>query len=207
MSTAKTSNGLTSSAGGSPVRTSATPGSGKASTAPAADSGLRCADWFAKYDRDTSSWKTSTPCSAGGWDEYSETWPCAGMMRNGTVCRRPPLVHHISAKGFSSLPTPTVSAATQGVNQPDGKRGQTLLGAARGQKWAYWPTPLARDSRTHKGNVPPPGHQGGLNLGQAIGGTLNPTWVEWLMGFPIGWTDSEAWEMPLFHMLQSTSGG
>jgi hypothetical protein len=23
----------------------------------------------------------------------------------------------------------------------------------------------------------------------AIGGKLNPTWVEWLMGFPIGWTD------------------
>ena len=22
-------------------------------------------------------------------------------------------------------------------------------------------------------------------------GTLNPMWVEWLMGFPIGWTDLE----------------
>jgi hypothetical protein len=21
-------------------------------------------------------------------------------------------------------------------------------------------------------------------------GALNPTWVEWLMGFPLGWTDS-----------------
>jgi len=25
----------------------------------------------------------------------------------------------------------------------------------------------------------------------AIGGKLNPMWVEWLMGFPIGWTDLE----------------
>jgi len=25
-----------------------------------------------------------------------------------------------------------------------------------------------------------------------IGGQLNPTWVEWLMGWPIGWTDCEA---------------
>ena len=24
---------------------------------------------------------------------------------------------------------------------------------------------------------------------RAIGGSLNPTWVEWLMGFPLGWTD------------------
>lgn len=27
------------------------------------------------------------------------------------------------------------------------------------------------------------------------GGQLNPEWVEWLMGFPIGWTDLNAWEM------------
>lgn len=27
-------------------------------------------------------------------------------------------------------------------------------------------------------------------------GPLNPTWVEWLMGFPIGWTDLSASEMP-----------
>ena len=28
------------------------------------------------------------------------------------------------------------------------------------------------------------------------GGRLNPTWVEWLMGFPIGWTDLNASETP-----------
>jgi hypothetical protein len=27
-------------------------------------------------------------------------------------------------------------------------------------------------------------------------GTLNPTWVEWLMGFPAGWTDLKPSEMP-----------
>ena len=30
---------------------------------------------------------------------------------------------------------------------------------------------------------------GGQDLQTAVGGQLNPTWVEWLMGFPIGWTD------------------
>jgi hypothetical protein len=28
------------------------------------------------------------------------------------------------------------------------------------------------------------------------GGSLNPKWVEWLMGFPIGWTDCGASETP-----------
>lgn len=28
------------------------------------------------------------------------------------------------------------------------------------------------------------------------GGQLNPTWVEWLMGFPTGWTDLDASETP-----------
>jgi hypothetical protein len=62
-----------------------------------------------------------------------------------------------------------------------------------------WPTPSARD---HKG-----GYQGGRirngkvskdtldvavqhtdNQSQSAG-QLNPTWVEWLMGLPLGWTD------------------
>jgi site-specific DNA-cytosine methylase len=37
-----------------------------------------------------------------------------------------------------------------------------------------------------------PGQQwpasGGENLRTQVGGQLNPTWVEWLMGFPTGWT-------------------
>lgn len=28
-------------------------------------------------------------------------------------------------------------------------------------------------------------------LSEQVGGHLNPPWVEWLMGWPIGWTDLE----------------
>ena len=31
------------------------------------------------------------------------------------------------------------------------------------------------------------------------GGTLNPTWVEWLMGWPLGWTDLKPLEMDKYH--------
>ena len=36
------------------------------------------------------------------------------------------------------------------------------------------------------------------------GGRLNPTWVEWLMGFPLGWTDLEDSETQSSHKSQST---
>ena len=39
------------------------------------------------------------------------------------------------------------------------------------------------------------GSTGGKNhrsLRTDVAGQLNPTWVEWLMGFPIGWTDLNA---------------
>ena len=34
------------------------------------------------------------------------------------------------------------------------------------------------------------------SMASRSGGQLNPTWVEWLMGFPIGWTDLKDSEMP-----------
>ena len=34
------------------------------------------------------------------------------------------------------------------------------------------------------------------SMSQGNGGQLNPTWVEWIMGFPIGWTDLNASETP-----------
>ena len=67
----------------------------------------------------------------------------------------------------------------------------------------FWPTPTTRD---YKG-VPPDGYFRGGELqtdtvDRAVhavsdgnnNGQLNPTWVEWLMGWPIGWTSMDAIE-------------
>lgn len=53
-----------------------------------------------------------------------------------------------------------------------------------------WPTPAARDFRfpNAKSYAERGGGTKGEQLPNAVGGALNPTWVEWLMGFPIGWT-------------------
>jgi hypothetical protein len=64
---------------------------------------------------------------------------------------------------------------------------------------AMWPTPTASswgnegsrkmlDKHVASGNITPEDKKA-MTAGN--GGKLNPTWVEWLMGFPIGWTDLE----------------
>ena len=47
------------------------------------------------------------------------------------------------------------------------------------------PTPVASDTYHRRGKY----KQGGTALSTAVGGKLNPSWVEWLMGWPVGWTD------------------
>jgi hypothetical protein len=58
-----------------------------------------------------------------------------------------------------------------------------------------WPTPKNRDWRSE---YPTPGvlKRQSPDLNKVIGGQLNPNWVEWLMGFPVGWTALDASEMP-----------
>jgi DNA (cytosine-5)-methyltransferase 1 len=57
-----------------------------------------------------------------------------------------------------------------------------------------WPTPNSRDYKGSPGAGlrERGGHQSSLpaSVGDSgANGRLNPTWVEWLMGFPLGWTD------------------
>lgn len=84
-------------------------------------------------------------------------------------------------------PTPTVC----GNYNRKGASATSGDGLATAVKFA---TPLARDWRsgkssqaTHDKNSRP--------LSEQIGGSLNPTWVEWLMGWPLGWTDLKPLEM------------
>lgn len=63
------------------------------------------------------------------------------------------------------------------------------------------PTPCSQDAKNS--TLPPsqaerdsiPGY---LIRSEEAGGSLNPNWVEWLMGWPIGWTDSKPLETDKF---------
>jgi hypothetical protein len=77
-----------------------------------------------------------------------------------------------------------------------------------------WGTPRAADGMQHSLREPKNIKNGNararledqvaLSEGQG-GGSLNPTWVEWLMGFPTGWTDLEASGTPLSRRSRSGS--
>jgi len=61
-----------------------------------------------------------------------------------------------------------------------------------------WPTMTVADHSGHAQTADnkTPGQTGGTTLPGAAGGQLNPQFVEWLMGFPSGWTDLKPSETP-----------
>lgn len=91
-------------------------------------------------------------------------------------------------------PTPTATDYKRNGEPSEMRRHSPGLGAMV-QKW---PTPTAADAYPHalKSSQQTPGSRHSLNLPSAAGGKLNPTWVEWLMGFPHEWTDLKDSETP-----------
>jgi hypothetical protein len=67
-------------------------------------------------------------------------------------------------------------------------------------------TPTARDWRSGKASQATM-ERNSRPLSEQIGGSLNPTWVEWLMGFPLGWTDLKPLATDKSHSAQQPHGG
>nr|WP_264162475.1 hypothetical protein [Burkholderia cepacia] len=197
------------------AKTSAQPAPETDSMANVADSGPKWLGSFARFSPSESKWKTAQCSLLGDSDEFSETWPRWGSMRNGGCYLRPiqtpliygsgsgseviwptPTVHGnhnmpgasaSSGWGLSSAaklwPTPTASLADKGgrITPRKGREGGTLIEAVSSR---MYPTPVADDTGHRKAKYA----QGGMPLSHFAGGQLNPEWVEWLMGWPIGHT-------------------
>ena len=116
----------------------------------------------ASWDPDTLSWRTSQLCLDGDLAEFSETFPTSGSMRNGRLFPLAPWVPDTHGSECSSWPTPVASDW----------RGSTGEGCRRGS--------LAEAVMLRPGKSPP--------LAQRTG-YPSPPFVEWLMGFPPGWSD------------------
>lgn len=93
-----------------------------------------------------------------------------------------PTAGDAKASGSRSLPG---SAAHSGTSLTDAVRPD------RAKASTPWPTPAARDWRSGAGTTDDshPNKVGTKCLPEVLKGRLNPTWVEALMGFRMGWTD------------------
>ena len=234
---------------------------------------------FAKLNPDGSWRKTCLGYSQvtldGSLERFSETWPRAGMTRNGIAYLLRPLVRLTGAIACGLLPTP--SAESYGTNHggaagrvgpirpsletmarrnlwptptEDGNYNRKGASAKSGDGLATavkrWPTPTAQDAENNAGSsqfnrnsLPlnaavqmwaiPTSHDYKVGRTSTMGrqltrevwdgegflpglsspksGSLNPTWVEWLMGYPLGWTVCEAWETRLSRRSRSGSRG
>ena len=220
---------LTSYAAASPAKTSASHGTDLVWPGKGLGCGGSTPVWLASYDLATSSWRTSQRCLVEGLEKFSETWPRSGMTQNGTAYQLPTLAPLTNGIASGLLPTPCASepgwknieVVDKNGNPPthfnqrfyDKKTGR-LVQKGLTQAARIWRTPTASDAtkwnnqsmadRLEKGQslrlctqVSPEGGRGG---------SLNPTWVEWLMGFPLGWTALDASEMPSSRRYRKSSG-
>lgn len=149
-------------------------------------------------------------------------WPASGMIRDGLLYPLPKSERIIDERDGFVLPTPTTidsgsrfnkSASSNAKNRPtlgamakfnlwptptvcgnyQNKNG--MKGLATKVKESY-PTPCARDWKDNAS--PSEFNRNSPTLATKAGGQLNPTWVEWLMGLPLGWTELKPWAMEWF---------
>jgi hypothetical protein len=181
---------------------------------------------LARLDPDTHLWRTAQCSLLEDLELSLQTFPKWGSMQNGALYPQQTLVRRISESVFGfSLPTPVSSDATSGavigkndtfyttstgmprkVNQ-NGKDGSVGLG----RLVQMWPTPVHSEARQGL-QIRREGKKGSqISLTTAVlatdaGGQLNPTWVEWLMGWPLGWTDLKPLEMDKSLYVQQQLG-
>jgi hypothetical protein len=127
----------------------------------------------------------------------------------GSMCRHyDKITGRMAQIGLSQqvecFPTPTAACASGGQTSRSGDRKGELLLAGYAKKF---PTPQA-----HDGNGPPGAGtrtSGGRHsdIQCAVGGKLNQTWVEWLMGWPLGHTDLEPLETDKYRSWLQLHGG
>ena len=194
------------------------------------ESDLECGEkWrgsFTKYNQDTCSWKTHQCSLLGDLDEFLETWPQWGLMRDGECWEQQTLEQTIRGTESGSLGNKWATPTTMDKLPP--KSEKALMREATKSRpnrskpsnlrdqvsnMGKWPTPVTRDykdtgtkeSMTRALNKrDSPGLA--LLVGAETGGKLNPTWVEWLMGWSLGWTDLKPLVTDKCHCVQQQHG-
>jgi hypothetical protein len=192
-------------------------------TESAAGCGEKWRASFAKYSPDSRSWKTHQCSLLEDLEPFLETWPQWGLMRNGECWEQQTLAQITSETASGLLPTPTMQGLNGGSNSRKsaiakgtwptptvcGNYNRKGASATSGDGLATavlkCATPTARDWRSGKASQATR-DKNSRPLSEQIGGSLNPTWVEWLMGWPLGWTDLKPLEMDKCHFVPQQPG-
>jgi hypothetical protein len=163
---------------------------------------------FVKYDPDSSLWRTHQCSLLGDLEPFSETWPQWGLMRDGECWEQRTLEQTIrgTESGLSeSWPTPTAHMAKETNAPSEHNRNTPTLTAS-----VNWPTPRTKGMCGGSGAWAQLKAKTTIEearaMGAGNGGKLNPTWVEWLMGWPLEWTDLKPLEMGKSHFVQQQHG-
>lgn len=180
------------------ARTSASQARAQASAANDPGCGPTWRASLARFDPATSSWRTAQPSLLGDSDECSVTWPRSGMTADGQCWELPTLAPPTSAIASGLWPTPTCPNGGRSVAHVTDWRSERTAYTASGKKVQVdlsqavkrWPTPstIGINGGSHSRAA---AMKRGQSSAELNGGSLNPTWVEWLMGWPLGWTDLE----------------
>lgn len=173
---------------------------------------------FAYFDHDMHCWRTSQATLVWDLDRFLETWPRSGMTLDGIAYQLQPSARLTDATAYllslhaaTEQTEETVNCSDRGQHRglwptplaSDWKRQEVRgnrKGTISGAVWrSMWPTATANGwgSTGHQQMLQQRVDAGEITedekrqMVQGHGGKLNPTWIEWLMGFPTGWTDLE----------------
>jgi hypothetical protein len=192
-----------------PVRTFHAQGEVQELTESVAVCGLRWQELSMKYCLVTSTWKTHQCLWDEDLPESSVILPRWGMTRSGVLYQHPTLERPISGiesgSKLNDWPTPRANDAEK-RGKIDHNNPRNGLPAAV----LKFPTPVAKDAKASLSPADYRRKSPHLEIvageGSLDAGRLNPNWVEWLMGWPIGWTDLKPLAMDKFHEWQHQHG-
>lgn len=175
-----------------------------------ADSGEKWPAWFAKWHRDSSSWKIPQCSLFEDLAESSPTWTRWGIMRGGECLELTTPEPVISES--ESLFWPTLN--TEGWRSdgelsmlaklliPAQELASLTHRACASKKRRLLPTLTVCGNYNVKGASPTSGD----GLYTALGGRPNPEWEEWFMGWPIGGAGLDPLETPKFQQWLRSHG-
>ncbi len=140
--------------------------------------------------------------------ESTESDRACGEKWQGSFAKYDPDTHSLRTHQCSLLEDLTESCQTLpawGLMR-DGECWEqpTLALRIRGTESGLWPTPTAHNAK--ETNAPSEAKRNEPTLASRVGGKLNPTWVEWLMGWPLEWTDLKPLETDKFQQWQQQHG-